>query len=69
MQTIKDVISKFFCHHKWKTHSKEKVKWDELELVEGTELWLNPITQKKQYCETTEILICECCGKIKKLTY
>ena len=69
MQTIKDILSKLFCHHKWKTHSKDKSTWTEMELVEGTEHWLNPITRQKKYTETTEILICECCGDIKKLTY
>jgi len=52
---------KWFCKHKWKTHTKKVYGWTQK--VEGT--W----DRTETVSETTEILICEKCGKITKLEY
>lgn len=52
----KKFISKIFCLHKWETHAK----------VEREALY---IQNRVVNTESTEILICTECGKIKKLVY
>tara|TARA_R110002020_G_scaffold465503_1_gene686952 strand:+ start:1227 stop:1403 length:177 start_codon:yes stop_codon:yes gene_type:complete len=54
-------FKKLFCEHKWKVHAKKEYRWDEK--VDGT--WDKVETVSKTY----EILICEKCGKIKKIIY
>lgn len=63
------IIKKLFCMHQWKTHAKETYEWTEKEVVEGTMLWPQPLIQDKSYQDTVEILICEKCGDVKKLSY
>lgn len=63
------MFKKLFCKHKWKTHAKDVHEWNDLNIVNGTDAWFNPalVGQKKR--RTTEILICEECGAIKKIIY
>lgn len=55
------ILKKFLCSHKWKTHAKKEYEWNEH--IEGT--W----GKFQRVGETTEILICQECGKIKKIKY
>ena len=59
------MFKKLFCKHKWKVHNRDKILVKELDT--DTKYWYTPIWY--QYYETTEILICEECGKIKKIKY
>ncbi len=63
------LFEKLLCGHKWQSHAKEVYKWEEIEIVPGTETWLRPNAQNKPYQETVEILICVHCGKIQKIKY
>lgn len=58
-----------FCKHKWITHAKEKYEWKEKEPVRGTEHWFAPMFVEIEYSKVEEVIICEKCGKIKKLIY
>lgn len=49
------MIEKLFCTHSWKSHAKNIYRFD----------YLN----NNKYEQTTEILICEKCGKIKQINY
>ena len=49
-------FKKIFCGHKWKIHAKKEYKWQQEVKQELTSL-------------TIEVLICETCGKIKKIKY
>ena len=51
------LFEKLFCKHKWKSHNKEKRQI------------FNYHTNMTEREFTREILICECCGKIKTLEY
>ena len=55
------LFEKLFCKHKWKSHIKEVYNWRDK--VDGTWDTMN------NYSSTTEILICQECGKIKKIEY
>jgi Fe2+ or Zn2+ uptake regulation protein len=55
------IFIRMFCKHKWKTHTKKVYVW--IQKVEGT--W----DRMETVSETTEILICEKCGKIHKIKY
>lgn len=46
-----------FCSHKWKSHTKKSYEWNE----KGD--MINTVSN------TIEVLICEECGKIKKIKY
>jgi len=52
----KSLVNKLFCAHNWETHNKR----DKDIVYSGDRI----VT-----VETTEILKCTKCGKIKKLTY
>lgn len=62
-------IVSLFCRHKWVSHSKEVYSWSETRIIEGTEIWFNPLTETRKFVSTTEVLICSECGKIKKIEY
>lgn len=66
---LKKFWSKLFCSHKWRTHTKKKYEWDEESIVSGTELWHQPKFKIQSYGNTVEVLICEHCGRVKKITY
>lgn len=57
------MIFSLFCKHKWKGHSKKTTSVSTTEVVSETKI------QEHTYHNTTEILICEKCGKIKRLQY
>lgn len=63
------ILVELFCKHKYLSHAKEEFNYDEIELVKGTEYWPIPIKQTVSYTAFIEILICEKCGKIKKIEY
>lgn len=63
------LFDKLLCKHKWKSHSKKVYKWDETQVVQGTEHWRYPKTEIQEIEETVEVLICENCGKVKKIKY
>lgn len=63
------LLDKLLCKHQWKVHSKKEYEWDETRVVKGTEHWYHPQTETRHYSETLEVLICEKCGKVKKLIY
>lgn len=52
---MKLLFEKWFCKHKWKSHSKQSRK----------------ITENNVFMTdyTREVLICEHCGKIKTIEY
>jgi len=56
-----NLFKKLFCLHKWETHAKKEYQWEEH--IKGT--W----GKFEKVSETTEILICEECGKIEKIKY
>lgn len=58
---MKKLFEKWFCEHKWKQHAKKVYEWEEK--VYGT--WGKMITVSN----TKEVLICQHCGKIKKIQY
>lgn len=58
------IMDKFFCLHKWTTHAKIKIEWE----TEQKGMAPNTIRMIKHE-QTTEILVCEGCGKIKNLEY
>jgi len=58
-----------FCKHKWETHAKDRCELTKHFVVEDTKSWYYPKLDSKTVIETTEILICQKCGKIKKITY
>lgn len=60
---MKKLFEKLFCKHKWKSHSKESFQRETFQRVYGGEVSLG----KSIY--TTEVLICEICGKIKTIQY
>ncbi len=64
-----NLFKKWFCLHSWKTHAKEKYEWKEIEATKGTSHWYDPKWQEQEYSEVVEILICEKCGKINKVSY
>lgn len=66
---LKQLFDKLLCKHKWKTHTKEVYEWTQHEVDPTTQFWIQPVVNTYDYKETTEILICEHCGKIKKLVY
>jgi len=51
----KSIIEKLFCTHSWKSHAKNIYRFD---CLNGN---------KSE--QTTEVLICEKCGKIKQISY
>lgn len=66
---FKKLIDKLFCLHQWKTHTKEVYEWTESEIDVNSTYMLNPLINTFEYKETVEVLICEKCGKIKKVVY
>lgn len=66
---IQQIIDKLFCKHKWKTHNKVKYNWVEKVPLRGTEYYYLPQYQEQKFSEITEILICDNCGKVKKIDY
>ena len=55
------IITKWFCHHKWKTHIKEVTnQLSEIGMGRSKFILIE---------RNTEILICTECGKIKKIEY
>lgn len=50
-----------FCKHKFKTHAKKEYEWTE----KIPDTW----DAFRLVSETVEVLICEKCGKIKKIRY
>ena len=69
MKWLIELLKKWACIHKWKTHAKKKYGWDQEEIVKGTEYWFNPIVEVQHYTTTEEVLICKRCGAIKHITY
>lgn len=55
------LLNRLFCNHLWKTHAKKEYKWESK--IDGT--W----DRIEIVSETKEILICDKCGKIHKLSY
>lgn len=53
---MKKILEKLLCNHVWKNHAKTTSNLLQGYRVEGT-------------ISTTEILICEKCGRIKKIVY
>lgn len=62
-------LTAMFCNHKYKLHNKVTRQWEDKRLVDGTEMDYHPVIKTIQIIETTEILICEKCGDIKKIKY
>ncbi len=54
------LFKKMFCSHKWKLHAKKEYRWEEENPFDG---------ETHTYSNTYEVLICENCGKIKKIRY
>ncbi len=52
---MKNLFEKWFCKHKWKSHSKDRIQ-------DGYFEW-----EKSSY--DREVLICTNCGKIKIIEY
>lgn len=63
------IFKKLFCCHDWVVHSKKEYEWTEKELIPETRHWVYPEWRIKTYSETTEVLICKKCGKIRIITY
>lgn len=60
------LFEKWFCKHKWKSHSKEqKSNRTYVRNIIGD--GYNPTDMVRHY--TKEVLICEVCGKIKIIEY
>jgi hypothetical protein len=55
------IFATIFCKHKWKTHTKKVYEW--YEKIDGS--W----DKTQLVSETIEILICDKCGKLKKIKY
>jgi len=66
---FKKIIDKLFCSHKWNSHGKEIYESSHEEMVYETRYWGNPEFQTIQSREIREILICEKCGRVKKIQY
>lgn len=66
---MKILLDKLFCKHEWKSHVKETYNWSTTELVKGTEHYFHPKLDVIENSETVEVLICQKCGKIHKITY
>lgn len=62
-------FNEIFCKHKWKTHEKKLYEYKQREIVKGTEFWHRPLVQEQEYSDTTEVLMCEKCGKLKNIEY
>ena len=60
------LYKKLFCLHKWKTHAKSE-KEHEFFTHGLSKAEFLPTGIKKAFVR--EILICECCGKIKQIDY
>lgn len=58
---MKNLFKKLFCLHKWKSHARTTYNWKER--IDGS--W----NGYQNVSETTEILICTECGKIKQIKY
>jgi len=69
MNLFKQILTKIFCHHDWKTHRKTTQEINRNRVVEGTKDWYKPIFQSTTESKTTEILVCKECGKITKIEY
>lgn len=63
------ILKQMFCGHKWKGYAKREYRWEKKEVVEGTEGWAVPDFKVQLYSETVEVIVCEKCGKIKKIRY
>lgn len=60
------LFDKLFCFHKWKSHHKQVITGETFMLnILGDGYNKTGVT--KEF--TREVLICEICGKIKKIEY
>lgn len=57
------MFQKLFCPHKWIVHAKQKYE----ETNSSPSIHGGRVTDKISF--TREVLICEKCGKIKKIEY
>lgn len=64
---IIEFFLKLCCRHKWKSHAKVEREWTQVEQISLTSPF--PQVHEVGYSETTEVLICEKCGKIRTITY
>lgn len=64
---IIEFLLKLCCRHKWKSHAKVEREWTEMEQIPP----ISPLSPVHEvgYSETTEVLICEKCGKIHTIIY
>jgi hypothetical protein len=60
------LLEKLFCKHKWKTHYKREMHGKTFVMNLAGDGY-NDTGITKDY--TVEVLICENCGKIKKIEY
>ncbi len=51
----KTIIEKLFCTHSWKSHAKN--------------LYPSNSVNNNRFEQTTEVLICQKCGRIKQINY
>ena len=58
-----------FCAHSYVSLSKKEYNWSEQVLDKDTTHYLYPKYNLVQVSSTTEVLLCEKCGKIKKIKY
>lgn len=63
------LLKKLFCLHTWESLRKSKYKWNQDDIVEGTEFWFKPVIKEQHYSETIEWIVCKHCGKLKKIIY
>lgn len=63
------LLTELFCRHQWKPHCKERYDRANKEVVWETRGWHTPVLNDYIYSRTSEILICEKCGKIKLIEY
>lgn len=59
-----NIFKKIFCGHKWVMHHRERNEVQTFKITMDYERPIGPVHQ-----QTTEILICDKCGKIKILEY
>lgn len=63
---MKSLFEKWFCKHKWISHHKQAYKREIFERWQYEKEY-RPTGVTKE--TTEEVLICEKCGKIKKIEY
>lgn len=62
---MKQLFEKWFCKHVWKAHHRRETKIEYFDTKDNYNWYKIPLHKSI----ITEILICEKCGKIKKITY